>query len=382
MMNKLIIFFYLICLLASCRRPDDPIGPEYKVPGKDFKLFDDKFKGSLPSVDFLAGQKESFEAAFSQKVTWKLTLTGSSSGAVKTFSGFSDKIDSTNNLWDGKHEALYFFRSKEDVIAELSFLGSQLVFRDTIHILNERKWDVPNKIAVALNFDKSKFDYAFYDGPTDFLPAYKVTYAVKGTVKSDMESTSNNRIENVLRDKNGDTIPGERPGSVEGNFFYRMAGQDRIYTGPGNSDYYIGGAGLAKPAYFGLDQDPSNVFFNIYIYGTGDPDAKLVINFDEDDDGKNGAEAGGLSENYILYEDEYAWEVPVSWKGWKLVSVRYSELKLSGDGMKSTRGNKKPEPNRIAKMGFVLLTLSRGGRTSIIFDFPNFTMGKPFNPNE
>jgi hypothetical protein len=196
-----------------------------------------------------------------------------------------------------------------------------------------------------------------------------------------MESASNNRIETIIRDMYGDTIKSERKGSVEGNSFYRFAGQDGIYTGTGYSDYFIGGAGFAKP-YFGLDQDPANVFFNLYIYGTGDPNCKLVTNFNEDDNGNKIADTGNMSENYVLYEDEYAWEVPVNWKGWRLVSVKYSDLKLSADGMKAVRGNKKQEPHRIAKINFVLISMAKGGRTSVIFDFATFTMGKPFQPNE
>ncbi|MFM7024259.1 MAG: hypothetical protein ACKOXB_14905 [Flavobacteriales bacterium] len=379
---KLLLLVSVISFAFSCKRVTDPIGPEYKIPSADFAMLA-PFAAVNPSVNFSINESEVFTAEFSEEVTWKITLKGLSSGATKSYNGFSKKLDASNNLWTGKHEGLYFFRSGEKVLASLTFLGSDILFTDTVDIVYARSWDIPGKIVTALTLEKAAYspEYQFYDGPADYFPTYKVTNPFKGGVLSDMSTADNNRIEALLRDTEGDVIPTEIAGSIEGDKLYRLAGQDGIYTGTGYSDYFIGGTGLAKGPY-GLDSVASNVYFNIYVYGLGDPNTKFVMNFGEDDN-KNGAfDEGNQSENYAVKEDEYTYGIPVTWTGWKLVSVKYSDLVLSADGAKAINGNKKLEPHKLKKLGFVLLSLSKGGKASVRFDFGVFTMGKPFNPNE
>jgi hypothetical protein len=380
----------LICIvaLAACKRVNDPIGPEYKIPSSSFEILA-PFAAINPSINFSLNEIENFTAAFSEKVTWKITLKGLSSGAVKVYNGFSKNLDATNTEWTGKHDGLHFFRTKEKVVASLTFLGSDLLYTDTIYIVYARNWDVPGQVITALTFEKGALstEYTFFDGPFTPFPTYKATFANKGGVNSDMLLNSNNEIEKVLRDIDGDTIAEEIPGSIEGDKLYRMGGQDGIYTGSGYSDYFIGGAGLPsapKGHLYDLDSNANNVYFNIYVYGTGDPNSKLVINFDEDDNLNDTADAGGQVDNYVIFEDEYSWGIQVDWKGWKLVSTKYSDLQLSADGVKakSKHGNGIQEPHLISKIGFVLLSTAKGGKASVRFDFATFTMGKPFNPNE
>lgn len=380
---KLIAILVCFAFIASCKRVNDPIGPEYKIPSSSFELLTD-FAAINASVNFSIDETESFTATFSEEVTWNITIKGMSSGAVKSYDGFSKVLDASNNLWTGKHDGLYFFRSGEKAVATLTFLGSKLSFTDTIDIVYAKIWDIPGKVVTVVNFEKAAYspDYQFYDGPADYFPTYKVTNPSKGGVLSDMSTANNNRIEGVLRDTDGDTITTEIAGSVEGNKLYRMAGQDGIYTGAGYSDYFIGGTGLAKGPYAGVDSVSSNVYFNIYVYGLGDANTKFVMNFGEDDN-KNGTfDEGNQTENYVAKEDEYTYGIPLSWTGWQLVSVKYSDLTLSAAGAVAVNGNKKLEPHKLKKMGFVLLSLAKGGKASVRFDFGTITMGKPFNPNE
>lgn len=385
-MNKniyqLLAILFCIGVVTSCKRAKDPIGPEYKIPSANFKFLSD-FTATIPAVNFSINETESFTAEFSEEVTWKITLKGLSSGASKTFNGFSMKLDATNNAWTGKHEGLYFFRSGEKVEATLSFLGSDIAQKDTIDIVWARIWDIPGKIATVVNFEKTaySFEYQFFDGPSQYFPTYKTTFANKSGVLSDMSVVTNNQIEGVLRGIDGDTIDGEIMGSIEGDKLYRMAGQDGIYTGTGYSDYFIGGGGLAKGPY-GLDSVPSNVYFNIYVYGTGDLNSKLVVNFGEDDNSNGTFAEGNQSENYAVKEDEFTTGIQVNWTGWKLVSVKYSDLTASADGIKAVNANHKLEPHKVKKVGFVLLSSTKGQKASVRFDFATFTMGKPFNPNE
>ncbi len=384
---KLLVLLCIVAL-ASCKRVNDPIGPEYKIPSSSFELFNNSyFKATIlePNFSIDPSDQETFEAEFSEEVTWKITLKGLKSGAVKTYNGFSKKLDASNNIWTGKHEGLYFFRTGEKVVASLTFLGSDLLYTDTINIKYARNWNIPGKIVTLVTLEKGTYspEYQFYDGPVDKSNNdYKQTFPFQGSVYSDMQTAKNNQIESVLRDINGDTITTEIAGSIEGDKLYRMAGQDGIYGGEDNSDYFIGGTGLAKGVYAGMSSDPSDVYFNIYVYGTGDLNSKLVVNFGEDDNLNGTFEEGKKAENYAIKEDEFTFGIPVTWIGWKLVSVKYSDLTLSGDGAKAVNGNKKLEPHKVKKVGFVLLSLAKGGKASVRFDFATFTMGKPFNPNE
>ncbi len=380
-LKKTLYLLFFLSLLLSCERNTEAIGPEYKIPSADFKMLN-AFSAAQNNIDFSISSEQIFTASFSENVSWFVNLKGSKSGAKKSISGFSKELNMANCKWNGNHDDLYFFRSGETVVATLTFLGSTLSFTDTFNLVTARSWNIPGKIIPVLNFESgaSTFDYQFYDGPSDKYPTYKVTYSVKNGVQSDMFSGLNNSIQSVLKNVSGDTIQGFPRGSIEGEKLYRFAGKDGVYNGDGYSDYFIGGAGMGKVGYYALSSDPDQVYFNIYVFGTGDPNSKLVINFNEDDDGNGNADAGNQSENYILYEDEYAYGIQVSWEGWKLISVKYDDLELSADGAKAKYGNKKKEPHKIAKMGFVLLSTKKGDQANVNFDFPVFTIAQIFNP--
>jgi hypothetical protein len=377
------LLFCCIVLISSCKRDLTPIGPAYKVPTSNFTLTAD-LKADLSTVNFSVDpiEKQFFTASFSEEVSWILTLTGLNSGAEKKFRGLSNKLDVSNTEWTGKHDVLYFFRT-EDVVASLSFVGSDLLFTDTFHIEYPRKWDVLGKVVTVLDFEtapgSTKFLYTFFDGTPHRYPTYKST----DSLGSDMISGANNRIQSVIRDIDGGIITSERKGSIEGDKLYRMAGHDGVYSGDGASANFIGGAGMPKAPFYALDSNPENVYFNIYVYGTGDKNSKLVVNFAEDDDDDDLIATSGLmADNYVPLEDEYEFGIQVDWVGWKLVSGKYSGFPLTTDGAKARNGNKKREPHHIGKIGVVLLATTKGEKSCVNFDFATFTMGKPFNPQD
>jgi len=86
-------FYYVIPLLvffSACQKEKkDLIGPEYKVAGAGFNLVSN-FSLNLSNVNFATGGKQFFNAQFSERVTWTITLKGLTSQAVKTISGLSD----------------------------------------------------------------------------------------------------------------------------------------------------------------------------------------------------------------------------------------------------------------------------------------------------
>lgn len=390
-MKNLIIIFTIALAIASCKRPTQPIGPEYFSASSDFHLVGDgtfKSTATTKALD-LTKVKGGFSAEFSEKVSWTVTLTGLTSGAVKTFTGVSDKIDPATIAWNGGHEGIYFFRRLEKVVASLTVLGLDASFKDTVTLTQERNYLVKGKVVPILNFESLNFQYNFFDGPTDYGRDYTTTYPVRNDSLSDMMKASNNAKSTFIKGLNGDTILGER--TVEGRNSYYMAGTDGTYRGSTQSDYFLGGAGTAlSPTTMALDKDPKNVYFNIFIFGTGDKNSKLGVNFDEDDGkvdatGKvvydNVANQQGLAKNYVLDEDEYTCTFEVDWVGWRMVSINYSQLVLSGAGATALRGNKILEPHRVAKIGINLLS-NYHTKASVMFDYAVFTVGAPFNPND
>lgn len=98
------------------------------------------------------------------------------------------------------------------------------------------------------------------------------------------------------------------------------------------SNWYVGGMGLM------LGIDASNyTSFELDVYGNGENSGKLKIELYDDDNGNSEVE---VDKNWKpLYDDRFAAELEVNWKGWKHVSVPFSKFKNDG------RGNYKFDPN-------------------------------------
>lgn len=338
----------------GCNRTKEFIGPEYVVADENFKA--DSFALSSADLhDFVNSPPLTFSAGFSQRISWNLTFRGLSSGATYSLSGVDRAIALNQYTWDGTHQNLQFFLKGEKVVAELSFLGTSLKMYDTITVQNAKKFDG----ILLTDFETSSMAYTFADGSP--------------ITASDQLRSANNVKDTIVRNFDGSSFldDGHLVRSIQGKYLYRMAGKDRTFTGPGASDYYICGAGIQKDFATLLDSNAANVYFNIYVYGTGDPNAKLTINFNEDDDGDNNADE-------IITEDVVALEIPVSWKGWRLMSYRYNSIPFSTVPGQGNNGNKKYEPTKVKKLGFVLITLTPGEQTQVHFDYPVFTLNKPF----
>ncbi|MBY0424559.1 MAG: hypothetical protein K2Q22_02895, partial [Cytophagales bacterium] len=56
---------------------------------------------------FSTGDSVFVYANFNQRVSWKISITGTSSGANISFSGISDTISNKNNVWKGESSNVY-----------------------------------------------------------------------------------------------------------------------------------------------------------------------------------------------------------------------------------------------------------------------------------
>jgi hypothetical protein len=331
-----------IGLLTQCKpHKENFIGKEYISAPSDLEVT--SFSATQDPVN-LSIDSVAFSGQFNHQVSFKITLTGLTSGAKQTIDGLSDHIDPNLIKWGGNHEGLYFFQ-KEDVEAVLTFLNSDIVLRDTFTVTGTKKYD-----GLLLFFG---FESPFVDHwPQDF--SFKEDGEVPPTLKKVTMA-------------------------VQGKYSFYLSGHDA------NTTYFIGGMRaeydqpktlpVANIIHFTFDSyNPDSVYFNAYIYGTGVTSTRMSVALAEDDNG-NG-----------MYEDpiEDTWEFPihVDWVGWKLVSVRYADFTASVKLVNGGNGNHIKELDKVKSITFNLLSDPPGGNSEYYLDFPIVTYGVPFDPHE
>ncbi|MBO9700267.1 MAG: hypothetical protein J7604_08655 [Sporocytophaga sp.] len=329
---------------VSCKRdkhPENLIGPEYKNADPGFYVVNNSFTAA-PSdlIDFTKTQV-GFNAQFSQEVTYFLTLR-SEKGASVTF---TDKAaDLSKVKWDGGHNGLYFFNANDKVFAELSFLGSNVKLQDTLTVKTPKSYGRLVEDFEAATPGHLKFPAGWY------------TFGKEASAKAVDEDKYYNGVV-AFAANNPKTI--QPPSGIK---YFKVMGTDA------NVDFFIDGAGFISRLNL-VTANTDSIYFNMFVYGTGNVSDKGSIKIGEDDNGK-----GGVQD---LVEDELFYDFKINWTGWKLVSVKYSDFSFTA----ANTGNRIREPKKAGKMGFALLSDPSGAKTSLIFDYPIFTYGKPLPQN-
>ena len=87
--------------------------------------------------------KAHFQAPFNEKVSWKIAITGYSSGAEKIIQGVSKDINQENSLWSyGRSSNIFFFREDEFVKVELNIAGIDTTYLlDSVLFQGEFSWN-------------------------------------------------------------------------------------------------------------------------------------------------------------------------------------------------------------------------------------------------
>ena len=98
-MKRILIVLSLTSLFLSCERDVLFEGPSIETMLGPFELIQ-KFEVSNQNVDFYNGET-TFYAEFSKEVDWKVIVTGSESGAVKSITGRDISLFENNATWDG-----------------------------------------------------------------------------------------------------------------------------------------------------------------------------------------------------------------------------------------------------------------------------------------
>ncbi|MCX6280562.1 MAG: hypothetical protein NTU51_01200 [Bacteroidetes bacterium] len=332
-MKKIFLFALCITSLWSCRKDNSGFdGPSIKEMFGPFKMEED-FKASRDSVDFGNGETVLFTARFNKAIAWRITVTGQTSHAKKIITGLSKTIDTPAGIWNGSTTIFPMFRI-ENCVAVLSLDG----VADSFQVATKIKSIKVNTGLVIADFENG-FDPAW----TKFVQT-----------GADMDF-------NIKND-------GYAPQGVK---YLNMAGTV-------NWDWLIGMIDYPASAYGGgktlpLPSNPDQVYFNCLIYGVPNTNESLVLfQFKEDEHA-----TGNIDPNT---NDEYDLQIHVNWTGWKLISVRYSDLPYLNNGQPAVpKGNNQHNPDKIGKISMLELADPSNGFASCKIDYLIFT-SSPLEP--
>ncbi len=337
-MKSIFKFSIILVLLLSCKRAKEPfLGPSYISAPSDFSVT--SFTGTPNPVNFLTNSV-AFNATFSNSVSWTLTITGQTSGAFHKLKGISNGF--TDLVWTGNHDGVVFFRKGENAVATLSFFGTSYTSSISIAITQ-----VPDYTTCGT--------FALYG---DFESPVNVTFPNWAKF-----NVSEQGVDSMAVDFNGNIVP-----SVQGkNYFYiRGLGTQQVFV---DGIQYIGSITPVLPS------DPTTVWVNMFIYGTGNPNTAVELEYQESD-------IDGTSNGYSGTDDDaFVAKIDVNHVGWKLFSFQYSKLVPSLNADFGGSGNKIHEPNRLRSFDLILLKKSNpDAPVEVYFDYPIITVGGPFKP--
>ncbi len=328
------LFIVLMSILVfSCTKESDTFeGPSIEEIYGEFQMLSG-FDVSNDTVDFAAGELTHFMAKFNKPVKWTITITGSSSGAVKVISDRSREVSADNATWNGSTTEFPVFAA-EVCEAVLSIEDET----DTFRLSLETKSPKPNSGVVVADFETNGFD-----------PNW--TVFIQTGADMDFGVHLN------------DAAP-------HGMGYLNLQGTV-------NWDWLIGLIDFNASAYgpngFGLVNDPASVYVNCLVYG--DPStnmSRILLRMDEDEN-----DDGNFDPNT---EDQYSYEIVVDWAGWKLITLPYSDFSALVNGQPSTpNGNGSQEPDKLHKISMLHLADPSQGKAASKLDYLIFT-DKPLEP--
>ncbi len=322
-------------LFTSCRKEEiNKIdGPSLEDLNGAFSVING-LESSKDSVDFAAGETVFFTAEIAKTTPWKLRVMGMTSGAEKIMTGTSKIIDASQTLWNGSTTNLPMFKG-EICKVELTFPGLPDTLTTSVKVINPK---------VNTGFLISDFETGFNPGWVSFV---QTGADMDFQIKSDV------------------TAP-------EGNSYYNMAGTV-------DWDWLVGLINFKATAYGGatvlpLTSNPNNLYFNVMVYGeVGLTNSLVLFQFQEDED------ANGTFDSAT--EDMYSHQITVDWVGWKLVSIKYSDIPCLVNGSPATaNGNAQHNSDKINQINMLHLANPVSGFAKSKLDYIIFTENGPLNP--
>ena len=317
----------LLTVLFSCRKDEIDIfeGPDLNDVYGEFTVIT-SLESSQPNVDFADGQTVYFTCELSKVIDWQLTITGQTSGAEKLFSGTNKYVDTNTSTWDGSTTNFPMFKS-EVCNVMLTFNGESDTLNTSVTV------DLPK---VNEGFVIADFETGWNSGWTTFIQSGA---GMDFNIKTDASA------------------PNE-------NSYYNMQGLV-------DWDWLTGLVDFNATAYgsttIPLSDNGDNLYFNAIVYGDpGLPNSRVLFRFDEDEN-----EDGSFN---VSNEDQFGYEIIIQWEGWKLITVKYSDMVGSGGG-----GNIH-NPDKLNKVSVLHLADPASGMAKSGIDYLIFTENAPLQP--
>jgi len=414
--SSVLILLFLVTTLFSCKKRHDKefMGPQAKEELR-FELLDSLKTNGGFIADFSVTNTVPFffKAKFDKSITWKLTIIGDISGATKTFVGTSAQLDSLTALWRGEQDSLYYFTNETCKVCLSDYypVDKNNVYNTLLQnsVIVEPAAKLTTCMSIQITNPKSLPANAIAIFNTKRTDGKKGAYGVfydSEQCGGNAEASSDVFIDGVLTclskeylpfSKNGGPIqrfykPTAGGAPINSSYYFKLKGTDSY-----NNDYYMGRIELFKgSAAYGtfLDNNkgvkPEDLWFNVFVYGTGDG-AKLNYSVKEDDDTDNKFNIGrtkpcGFTIAYTdsvakiaagTMDDAFEYAITLDFIGWKLISVRYSDFGLvARDGFNSN-GKGEHNPDNIYAIQFSLVAPDKGKSGQAIFDYPVMTIGGP-----
>lgn len=330
-MKKLLLFI-LIIASVSCQRKEEVLGPSLEELYGEFSVLE-AFNVSGSPVDFAIGEQAEFSCRFSKPVNWEIDIIGQTSGAIKTISGNTKLIDEENGIWNGSTTFLPMFKV-ENCMAVLNVADES--YSDTIYLsVQETKVNEGFLLSDFENGVNPDWDFFIQSG-------------------ADMKFFI---VEND---------------SAAQAFNYYVMG------GAVDWDYLIGYIDMPASAYqedtYPLSENPSQVYFNTFLYKPNPINNEIVLwQFWEDDN------LDGVFDQ--ANEDMYSLELTGLENGWQVISPRYDEIPSLFNGAPSTpAGNGIHEPNKIINTRLLFLANPATGFSETWVDYIIFTQNQALVP--
>lgn len=329
------ILAVFVLTLLGCNREDVTFAGERAGVASDNFQVTTPFAANTSTVNFSAGNTVTFSATFNEEVSYTITITGQTSGAVKTITGMGSQL---NEVWTGNADLIFF--TAENVTAELTVLGQT----ETYGQVNIGATTTYNPEGVQLaNFESGGTTASCW-----FPSGNQIACQTNYSVSPSLEGSSATRVAGVSVDKPGDQFVG------------LSAIEPR--SGVNNNGSYF-----SVPT-----TDPDDLYFTVFIYGSGDENVAMFIKFMQDESG-NGAHEGAS-------ENGFEWQLlDLSHTGWKKFSIKYSDVPLGGNTNFGGNGDGIYRPDQIVKIEFGLWAMDDPDTAvEFIYDYAVFTAGKPF----
>lgn len=369
---------------SSCKRKSFA-GPELSSAQEGF-AFTSAFQANKPLLSFNdVDPTIGFSASFNQKVSWEVVVHGLASGAKRKYTGTGDAFTADQIVFDGRANGVPFFRSDEYLRAELLILGlNDTTVVDSIETIN---------------------GYSYHR---------QVRHGVKHIVVDDFEQSSGSKYAPVSlavatdAADNGIEFIADTNNLTQGVRGYKMLGRDvnnNGWCGGMNSENLVDFYLVQNPTQLLIDSGvkPEELYFNMYVYGTGKANSTVefkVYEFDhkslyvaaEDttyiinnraDMLKAISDGGGPPLAREPYDqsvnDGWIYDQVITWTGWKLVSVPYSQFRAANDLLSGGNGDRVKESWRICGMAVSLLSYpTTGNLVETYIDYLTITTGGKF----